>query len=222
MPYTDLVTVDTLAKAALGEILQDMRDLVLDPASDFYEEATRTIQVVTSDVETYLQRPVIVRRERMRVEPWMVSPAQGMDGDILHETSPQLGPYVQWAGDTEPDGFEAFDGMLEDDVVWRSYDLMESVDAYVGYRRVDQDLPTLQTDLPDLTTLPPVLPFVVQDVATRLCLMRLQQQINGLLGIARTERDIGGLSQRSERVSYQQGEEKEQLQRLQGYRRVSA
>lgn len=223
MAYTDLTTVETLAQAALGEILQDMRDLVLDESSEFYQEATRTIEVVTSDIQSYVQRPLIVERVTRRLPEhcWEVDVDPETD-ELEFITRPQIGPLVEWAGDTAPEGLEAEDGSLEARSVLYTDEPIERLDAYMGYRRTDQDLPALQEDLPDMMALPSALPFVVQDVATRLCLMRLQQQINGLLGIARTQRDIGGLNQQSQRFAYQQDEEMNQMRRLQAYRRLSA
>ena len=73
--------------------------------------------------------------------------------------------------------------------------------AFVGYRRSDQDLATLQginTELADLSTLPSQLPSEIRSVLTEIVLNRLILASKGQLG---TGQKVSGIGQQEVRIS---------------------
>jgi len=184
MPYTDLITITDVTEAnTLGAMIDR-----LSSDADVQREVERIITHVTEWMEADLGRRFIVQETRQGIarHEW--------SRDEYQDTTTVETQYVTWADEqpvvqvTAPTGVStSFDGrkLVRDEAT-------PGVTIYfAGYKRADQTLVDLQSEFPDLTETPDVLPALVKDTAIELVTILTKEMQQGRLGERSVERDVG-------------------------------
>lgn len=194
--YTDLLTEYDLHDAAQGGV-------GLDSVTNLVE----IIQEATAVVETFLDRPLIVRShtQRFGAKDWRQREGYETTDDRLLSTAwAYQWPVVEVVsvdGDTAlADDLEVHDYGRDADVLL-AYDTAGSITEvphkavyFAGYRRHEQTLAGLQAEsgLSDLTELPPVLPPAIRRACKNLCYHMVEYAGSGLYGRRQMQQQVGG------------------------------
>jgi len=234
LDYTALTTPERVADAALGDnVSQALLDDVLAQAGSYYDEAVRTIEAVTGEIESTLQRPLVVREKTWYPDrfAWDDTPPRPAPDAYPYMAYLRYWPLVETIS-TEPEVSRSPKVQVRGERPVFAPKTLEALTAYVGYRRFDQGLGppgsgddysvdlTAQDGLSGLSPLPPLLPGEIEDVCIRICLARLQEQVQGLIGLARKDKKFGGGQGPSltvERKEMDESYEDRQLARLDEY-----
>lgn len=176
LAYTDIITPEDIRVDAY----QSLQINVTDPntiqglGASYRDLAIRACQDVTSEIEAYLDRKLIVRKHTIRVPKYKWEYQEHYE-DYVH--LPRHWPIVQ---------------IETSDVTAGNYNIRllaatqkKEVEYYAGYRRPDETLDVLkgaagsfnyqQGDLTGLDTLPELLPKAIKRVAFRLVMYELTQ-----------------------------------------------
>ena len=183
MAYRDLITFERLRQANTGKTVSDLTDIAT--------EAQSVITGVSSFLRSRLERALIVEAVTQRVAEHHWSEDETRQGDYYWTHADQQ-PIVQ----VEDGGTRQTKRRLS-----ANRPQPGALRYYAGYRRPDQVLsgPTGQqeqlptsgpADFGDLTTLPPTLPAVIQQVAINLTMHVLDKR-GDEMG-RRSTRTIGG------------------------------
>lgn len=172
VPHTAAVTPAEVAGVALDSLPGAGDELATSDA------LASICMGVTGRIEAYLSRPLIVQQKRQRLEHWSYRESHGQ-----YLALTQAWPVVQ----IDNGGYAV--GPSDDEIL-SGRNVPVTLDTYAGYRRQDQNLKTLQEDLPELTELPPVLPYDIREVAIVLTLFRLSKRMAGNYGMARQMENV--------------------------------
>lgn len=205
MAYTDLITFERLLSANSGAV---------DALADIQDEAQDVITGVTSHIESYLQRPIIVRPYAQTVRRHHWERLDGLDTvrghGIAHGGTREYGVYADAQPVIEVNSTGGAVGSVENTRSRFLNGQKKQVEVlyFAGWKRPDQiltdvdeegaplppgiarDALTRQIGLEDLTVDPPIVPAVMQEVCINLCLHALAERDRNLG--TRTTRVIGG------------------------------
>lgn len=173
-PYTDLVTAAEVA-AASGSLSIDLQDAPTEARVE------SLCQAVTDEIEQHLDRELIVRAVTMRtpVDRWRTSPREAGGFEIYAPAWPVVEASTAGVtlGKARPGGQLLYAESREREIA-----------GFAGFRRADQVLSgagqgqtNLQSEdgLGDLSTLPPLIPGLIRQVAIDLVLMDYQADATG-------------------------------------------
>jgi len=206
LDYTALTTPARILSVALGDgVSQSLVEEVLTKRGDFYDEAIRTIEAVTGEIESHLQRPLIVRKKTWYPDhfAWNDTPPRPAPEGYAIMAYLRYWPLVEVVSTQPTVNLDPKVQVRGERLVFAPKRL-GALTAFFGYRRFDQGLGppgsgddytldlTAQSGLSGLSALPPILPGEIEDVCIKVCLARLQEQIQGLVGIARKDKRFGG------------------------------
>lgn len=195
LPYTALLTIDEVLTAA-GLSMQgsgQAEDTVLR------DQVRAIIQGVTSRIEQYLERRLIVRSVSQRF----------VQGDWWYDDV--LEKYVYYASQwpVVQAVTSSLDKAADTDGVNRlaAYTSDSNLAGvfFAGYRRADQTLTYLQgqSGLSAMTTAPEVLPFDIQQAAMQMCLLRIRELQRGV-GLTSITREVGSATVQTTKLDVMQ------------------
>jgi hypothetical protein len=184
MPYRDIITLSRLSQANTGEVVADLGGIE--------DEAKAVITGVSSLLRQRLGRVLIVEAisQRLAEHHWQIDETSGQ---VQFRTYADEQPVIQV--DTGPAGRQGTTYLTA------ARRMRGEITYYAGWRRPDQvlsspgqeetKLPTgAAVDIDDLTTLPPTLPAIMQEVAVDIALHVLARRDHNLG--QRSTRTVGG------------------------------
>ena len=189
---TSLVTLDRLAA-----LHPDAPHLALDSEAG-RARAEAALAAASEGVERHLDRTLRIGLVLQTAEQWECPDTFAGDWPVVQ--------IVGGAASVSGRGKDMLKGITADEV---SY--------FAGYRRHGETLGQLQATLPQLLTLPDVLPALIESVVIDLAVHDLQQKAQGAAERRVIQMGAGTIETDKVRAGYRA----EQLDRLQSYRRVS-
>lgn len=210
LKYSALITPDELKADAINSLKFDpTATTVVDGLGVSYKDVTiRAIHSVTDSIEQHLDRKLIVTRNNDDIQ------------DHQWDYNKALDKWQHYSRHYPLVEIETANVTISNDKVRMLAGVKKGeVDYFAGYRRADQALADLQAELPDLDTLPEILPGDINRVAFRLVMYELSQAKQNSFAV-QTRTQVVGQTQTEitkERATYYEDE----LSKLDGYQYIT-